>query len=419
MDIQDVIVQDRKASKISAHLRILLGSLSLYACDLQLLQLPPDVKQVAKVLEAVAAGFMEPDVASALLRCTSERLSMLCSLKDGALYKRELRQQVLVLCGGRVESGKISAPPSRRQRKAKVSLAALTLLEHMEGSIEDLALEPPHEAMRSLESLLPLPDDASARGPLTRSEYFHGKKGPQIAWFLSTLQRLRSSKDFKHVLDVGGGRGDLALQVAAEFKVKVTVVEMSEACFVGQAAARELGLNVNFCNVDFAEIKELASDIDMLVALHACGGLSDAALDFAYSRQIPFIICPCCHLKHLHLEPTGGWSSLCELESRSFVSKEIPEEQDTESSETSQVLRKLAELDRRDISWRALRVIAALRMKSMKQKYPLKRLECALATFSQDHSCRRGAALAERSVCFVLPQACWSSRDTLKSWFAE
>ena len=371
------------------------GSLSIYAFHFQLLQLPPDVKQVAKVLEAVVAGVMEPDVASALLRCTPERLSMLCSLKDGTLdYKRELRQQVFALCDGHVvSSGKISAPPSRRQRKAKVSLAAMKLLEHMEGVIEDViedfTLEPLPEASRSLESFLPLPDDVSARGPLTRSEYFHGKKGPQIAWFLSTLQR--GAKDFKHVLDVGGGRGDLALQVAAEFKVKVTVVEMSEACFLGQAAARQLGLNVNFCNMDFAEVNELPSDIDMLVALHACGGLSDAALDFAYSRQIPFIICPCCHLKHLHLEPTGGWSSLCDLESRSFESKESEEQ-------SSQVLRKLAELDRRDISWRALRVIAALRMKSIKKKYPANRLQCTLATFSQEYSCRRGAALAQRYI---------------------
>ena len=53
---------------------------------------------------------------------------------------------------------------------------------------------------------------ASARGPLSRAEYLHGKKRPQILW---VLQRVALwDRPPRHILDLGGGRGDLALALA-------------------------------------------------------------------------------------------------------------------------------------------------------------------------------------------------------------
>ena len=53
---------------------------------------------------------------------------------------------------------------------------------------------------------------ASARGPLSRAEYLHGKKRPQILWLLQRVARWDPPP--RHILDLGGGRGDLALALA-------------------------------------------------------------------------------------------------------------------------------------------------------------------------------------------------------------
>ena len=52
--------------------------------------------------------------------------------------------------------------------------------------------------------------------------------------------------------------------------------------------------------------------VDLVVALHACGGLSDAALGWAVSRGCCFLVCPCCYLKTPQLVPMGrlGWPSV-------------------------------------------------------------------------------------------------------------
>eukprot|EP00920_Eleutheroschizon_duboscqi_P017898 GHVT01042890.1.p1 GENE.GHVT01042890.1~~GHVT01042890.1.p1 ORF type:complete len:311 (-),score=13.66 GHVT01042890.1:1014-1946(-) len=37
---------------------------------------------------------------------------------------------------------------------------------------------------------------------------------------------------------------------------------------------------------------------DMVVALHACGGLTDAVISYVARQQVPFLICTCCFAKH-------------------------------------------------------------------------------------------------------------------------
>ncbi|CAJ1332386.1 unnamed protein product [Effrenium voratum] len=122
----------------------------------------------------------------------------------------------------------------------------------------------------------------------------------------------------------------------------------------------------------------------MVVALHACGGLSDAVLEFARQRQVPFLVCPCCHLKHQHLEPANGWSSLLP-----FLAKEAGP-----NPEEAQTLRQLAELDRRDISFRALKVIAALRLQAIGWN---QRLRCTLGMFPEEFSQRNLVIIGERT----------------------
>ena len=75
--------------------------------------------------------------------------------------------------------------------------------------------------------------------------------------------------------------------------------------------------------------------VDAVVALHACGGLTDAALALARAHGAQLLAVPCCFLKSPELSPGGGWSrTLC----------------------------RLAESDRRDISLRAMRAINSRRL---------------------------------------------------------
>ena len=370
-----------------------LGSLSLYARDMQLVKIPPDVKHIAKTLEAVTKSFISQEEAAQLLHCSEERILQLCRMcKDQTdEYKRELRQQVFALTGKLVD-GKIVAPPSTRQRKAKVGKLDLQFLDAMEDQLKTLGYEPRRdtwiqngsdETLKGPCTSENLPDAASARGPLSRSEYFHGKKWPQISWFLGRLKAMqREGQRFQHILDVGGGRGDLAIHIACALGLKVTVIDTNESSLqAGRDAAHSLktsqtdGENlsqlIHFQNMDFnVAAEQLPHDIDLVVALHACGGLSDAALGFAASRQIGFMICPCCHLKHPHLEPKDGWSSLCD------------------DSNANQILRRLAEIDRQDISCRALYIIAALRLQAVKRSEAGRCIDCRLATFAQEYSLR-------------------------------
>ena len=386
------------------------GSLSLYATNMQILKIPPDVKQIAKVLEAVTKRVMTESEAAQALRCSQERFLQLFALHIDQTddYKRELRQQVFALTGGKEgHDGKVKPPPSTRQRKAKVSKMEMLLLDHMEHRLKVQGYEPPcdtwiPQSMVEVEgfegpcTLETIPDAASTRGPLSRSEYFHSKKWPQIRWFLGRLDEFRrAGVMFKHVLDVGGGRGDLAIHIASAFGVKVTVIDTSESSLeAGQEAASQKNLhNCHFRNMDFrVAAKQLPDDVDMVVALHACGGLSDAALNFAWSRHISFVICPCCHLKHQHLEPLGGWSSLCDIEARSMLPTDEVD-QDLLDGKASQILRRLAEIDRRDIAWRALYIIAALRLQVIRppvDKYVATPIFCTLATFAHEYSSRTG-----------------------------
>ena len=71
----------------------LSGSMSLYATEMQLMKIPPDVKHIAKVLEAVNQSFLTEDDAAELLHCSRERVVQLCGLCQDQTkeLKRELR----------------------------------------------------------------------------------------------------------------------------------------------------------------------------------------------------------------------------------------------------------------------------------------------------------------------------------------
>jgi hypothetical protein len=171
----------------------------------------------------------------------------------------------------------------------------------------------------------------------------HGRKLPQIEWL---VQRMRRMGAVQHVLDIGGGRGDLGVLVAETFPAcRVTIVDLNQSSLEqGIAYAKKKGPQVAnrmaFICAPFVEgfdiVKALnehcistcsggssrvdgaggggggaggesqsQSQVDFVLALHACGGLSDLALDYAAQRHCQFLVTPCCYPKNPYCVPVS------------------------------------------------------------------------------------------------------------------
>lgn len=164
----------------------------------------------------------------------------------------------------------------------------------------------------------------SANGKLTRREYLVTKKNHQTQWFVERIALLASSKDKQpwRFLDVGGGRGDLAVAIALHFhNAHITVVDCNESSIAaGKVYATKCNVDdrIEFVYQNFSEyyagynVNDGTDDrIDVVVALHACGDLSDMALSFAQKNECAFVICPCCYPKRYLAPFTPFWHGLC------------------------------------------------------------------------------------------------------------
>jgi SAM-dependent methyltransferase len=105
------------------------------------------------------------------------------------------------------------------------------------------------------------------------------------------------------IVDVGGGKGYLANLVAEQLSdvVDVRVVDISaRAINNGMMRARRRNLDNIEYNVGDATAIDMAG-VDIVVALHACGALSDVAMGHAVTNGAAFVVCPCCFRSNPHL----------------------------------------------------------------------------------------------------------------------
>lgn len=210
-------------------------------------------------------------------------------------------------------------PTQPRNRPPRIGPGLVRALEEMEQQVELVDIRTVKNQSNtddddkvlfepaSLGLNLPQTEDdrelVSAHHKITRKEYLESKKFPQVTWF---LQRLRSFSNIRHILDVGGGRGDLAIALAIGLgpDTRVTVVDMNESSLkAGQEFAEQCGVGdrMEWIYDDFVHYTETeestTNDVDFVVALHACGYLSDLALEYAVRQEASFVICPCCYSK--------------------------------------------------------------------------------------------------------------------------
>jgi len=145
-------------------------------------------------------------------------------------------------------------------------------------------------------------------------------KRPQLEWMKNQIQEVvQTHPDYKarplNVLDIGGGRGHLANYLASVLSnntVNVHVVDInSDAVKKGMANAKRRNISVHYTVGDASSatlLNELLGSekaskqkFDVVVALHACGALSDVALGYASLNEAAFVITPCCFRSNPHL----------------------------------------------------------------------------------------------------------------------
>jgi hypothetical protein len=123
-------------------------------------------------------------------------------------------------------------------------------------------------------------------------------KKPQLMWMIEQINVvLRSHPEYGQrtlkIVDIGGGKGLLSNLLAETVgDVEVEVVDISRsATNNGLMRARRRGIeNVRYSAQDAATMD--VKGIDCVVALHACGALSDVALGHAVSQGSAFVVCP-------------------------------------------------------------------------------------------------------------------------------
>jgi hypothetical protein len=141
------------------------------------------------------------------------------------------------------------------------------------------------------------------------------KKLPQIKWICQQINDvLCQHPDYGRrklsILDVGGGKGRLAHHLSRDIEnVEINVVDTcARAIRNGLSTGirmrnrkEKLPLSmVNFHLAD-ASTSKLHFDADVVVALHACGHLTDVALYHAFASKASFVIVPCCYNSNSHL----------------------------------------------------------------------------------------------------------------------
>ena len=108
-----------------------------------------------------------------------------------------------------------------------------------------------------------------------------------------------------NILDVGGGKGYLTNHISTVFgkSVKVHVIDIDgRSIRNGMKDAERKGIgNVKYGVGDASDSNNIENllnskeeQFDIIVALHACGALTDVALGHAVTNAAGFVITPCC-----------------------------------------------------------------------------------------------------------------------------
>ena len=181
-------------------------------------------------------------------------------------------------------------------RYGKISPQMTRSLERFEATRDKFPIEPVDIEQSDSPQRLQSNITSNFVPPVSRWER---AKKPQLKWMIGQISSvLESHPEFGQralkVIDIGGGKGLLSNFMAETFgdKVEVHVVDISRAAINnGAMKARRRGIqNVSYQSQDASTLN--AVGVDVVIALHACGALSDVALGHAVCNGAAFVICP-------------------------------------------------------------------------------------------------------------------------------
>jgi hypothetical protein len=245
--------------------------------------------------------------------------------------------------------------------------------------------------------------EKSSRGNMTRGEYIHLRKTPQINWIITRLKQMELDRNvsYSHILDVGGGRGDLACSIAKQLNAKVSVMDINETSLsAGIEFAKKSNVEnkMNFIYQDFNYIinnidndlneldkdklnnsKKLIENVDCIVGFHTCGILTDMLLEYVtlnQSNSIDFLLVPCCYLKD-NGSKKRKWYEECHTCKN--------------STEDRIILQKLCESNNRNISFRSMKALNNMRLNSVAKDLIINnnnnnQMKISLESFNESYS---------------------------------
>jgi 2-polyprenyl-3-methyl-5-hydroxy-6-metoxy-1,4-benzoquinol methylase len=279
----------------------------LWVTSIRLQQSSSRSVTVCHLLDLVHEGVIDRDEACpALLITTAEEARSLTSMDP--TQRRWKANELAVRLQDATSASAVYIDSSRDlgmlekyKRLAESHPIEETTLEVMEKLLSTLTLAhaPSMKEKQPARAVLPLGMPGST---------WQRKKRPQLAWMGEQIRQvLESHADYGkrklQILDIGGGKGSLAQYVGQTFyeKVEIQVVDICEGAVAnGARKAKRLNLPIDFSLADASQALNL-THVDVVVALHACGHLSDVALAHALQRKAGFVIVPCCFNSNPHL----------------------------------------------------------------------------------------------------------------------
>jgi hypothetical protein len=144
--------------------------------------------------------------------------------------------------------------------------------------------------------------------------FWRTKKRPQLLMMRSVVgDLLESHPEYGsrpiNVLDIGGAKGLLAQHLAEAFgsRVNVTVVDIDERRVrsgAERATRRGRLENLHFVAGDASDLARRGAlgRTDIVIGLHACGGLSDLIIAHAVANKAGFAVCTCCFLSNRDMQ---------------------------------------------------------------------------------------------------------------------
>mmetsp|Transcript_46459 Transcript_46459/g.98545 ORF Transcript_46459/g.98545 Transcript_46459/m.98545 type:complete len:815 (+) Transcript_46459:84-2528(+) len=234
----------------------------------------------------------------------------------------------------------------------------------------------------------------SFRRTSREGSFWQRAKKPQLEFMVGTISTvLRSHPEYGrrklNIVDIGGGKGLLSNLLAETFGdeiVEVRVVDISRSATKnGMMRALKRGLKNIQYNAQDATMLDMTG-VDIVVALHACGALTDVALGHAVCQGAGFVICPCCFQSNPHLRV-----SIPTDEGRELVMSSHWLDVDSSLYEH---LKQLAELQGDyQMAGKAMHTICGLRLKAVDRlwhssRWPSAELDIAIKTFPIGFSTR-------------------------------